>query len=769
MKLPNNFGRITVRRSHRYIIILIVAITLVLASSEVALAWGSLTGARSHQYILDEAYKKVKEDPAFEGSGFPLLKDIKRYEGISWGFGGPTWEFARTYGGPEWMYGYFSYFGKNAFIQGLGPDSPGKSRDSEHYYNPRTGKGDAPTSIASHYLYLTLLLLDLIQEEETEDKLNQSAEHAAYLAHFIADLSVPFHINGMPADEAAKKINSGNGVLGENIAGNKQGGLDWTESLNNWSTVYKKDQLVFLNPAGTIDVYQDKRIFIDPSGEITLHLRGGNVADWFDPWYYDSNPSTHLMWEAMYGPESPIFPGSENKLRGYSKDFIPIISDGESERVQITKSIQKFAEQIAKTTDDLQDSLWQGGVFAIAQHKQVSAAYDRAITNVYTAWRASISALRPDIEVGSNTEQGSKKLIVKIKNVADKPQNENGQNVGIVINVSVEIINGSCIYLTDLEPYIAQNEKINQALGPGEEIAIDDKWELKCDKNCSSCSQIARFRVIVIGEFKEAPDSGMAIIEKNLTIDFAEATLAPQECPDVDYSKLKKIEEEKVVYYEDSNGLKQGPYTLYYDIPPHKQTIETGCFLDGKETGHWIGYYDKGDKSYEGYYRDGKMNGHWIRYDYTGNKSQEGYYINGNETGHWTNWENGHIRSEGDMKDGDRNGHWIDYYWDGNKSSEGDYIDNNMTGHWIDYYENGNKSSEGDYKGDERNGHWINYYKNGNKHSEGDYIESMMNGHWINYDEIGRIWFEGDYRDDQKSGRWITYYSDGNILSEEDY
>lgn len=110
---------------------------------------------------------------------------------------------------------------------------------------------------------------------------------------------------------------------------------------------------------------------------------------------------------------------------------------------------------------------------------------------------------------------------------------------------------------------------------------------------------------------------------------------APQGCPDVDYSKLKKVETEfQEVCYVDSNGLKQGPYIKYWDNA-RKQTQLTGCYLDGKRTGHWITYSENGYKESEGDYIDDKPTGHWMTTHRNGNKFYEGEYKDGEPTGHW--------------------------------------------------------------------------------------------------------------------------------------
>jgi hypothetical protein len=222
-------GISTVNYRRRILALMALAILLVFPISDPAMAWGSLTGSSSHQYILDEAYKKLQSDSAFPGSNFPTIESIQANEGVEWVHGG--------------LSGFI--FGSTMWLQGAGPDSPGNSKDSMHYYNPRTGKGNA--SIMAANLYEKLKGEILAKSSVGRD--------AAYMAHFIADVSVPFHINGMPASEAISKIKSGKGTLGEDVAGVGQGGRDWMPELKKWQEVYNNSR----------------------------------AADWFDPWYRDGS------------------------------------------------------------------------------------------------------------------------------------------------------------------------------------------------------------------------------------------------------------------------------------------------------------------------------------------------------------------------------------------------------------------------------------------------------------------------------------------------
>jgi antitoxin component YwqK of YwqJK toxin-antitoxin module len=699
------------------LIVTLLLISFLTFTCDNAFAWGSLNTttqilgisltAPSHQYILTEAYKNLENDSAFGDSGFPSLKKIMEWEGQ---------DLTRTYG-----------------TSGKGPDAPeAKTKYSWHEYNPPTGKGEAPTQAANFYQKLKLNL-SLGDTEETPEK------DAAYLAHYIADVSCPYHVNGMPADDAGdtdvrlqddqvgyclKWTGKGMGrseiltdaeikryqdtlsvldaqyymnfPMGAPIRGS--GGKDkdgtpcknWTRELNNWSNIYK----------GNLD------------------------ADWFDPWYSDGfmviatrvstdtlteQSSTHTWWEwyAFNRYSRPTYPATKV---GYSDDFLKIQKDkGNGDR----SNIAEFAKKIASNTRNNQKAILDESTTEDTQRDNNSAlgkAYREAITDVYTAWRASFSALRPDLEVGDNTGLNSKKLRVKIKNNA--PKTETGDNTAKDIKIDIKMSSKGCIQLSN------NGKDYPKEIKSGEEIVIDDVWELKSDKNCT---EKAEFQIFVTGKFAGIPDSGKALVKKILPIEVEET---PQDCGNVDYSKLTKYDYGSSVIYEDSKGLQQGPYVLYFDDAA-KRIREKGCYLDDNKTGHWTTWLENGNKSSEGDYKDYKP------------------------TGHWTTWrENGNKDSEGDYKDGKRTGHWTKWFENGNKYDEGDYNGYNKTGHWTHWYEDGTKWKEGDYKDNKETGHWTIWRGNGNKvfkWKEGDYKDGKQTGHWTRWDEDGGVIEEKDY------------------------
>ncbi|VVB64081.1 Uncharacterised protein [uncultured archaeon] len=162
-----------------YIRIILVFCLLVMMSQG-GLAWASLrankvpglevTESPSHDYILKQAYYNLEADPAFNGSNFPPLEDILQNEG----------QYASTFGG----------------LTGGSPDVT--TPYSFHEYNPATDKGGAPAEAFYYHSSLKQNLMGVDAKKAPKD--------AAWLAHFIADMSCPSHVNGMPAEDLPDKI-----------------------------------------------------------------------------------------------------------------------------------------------------------------------------------------------------------------------------------------------------------------------------------------------------------------------------------------------------------------------------------------------------------------------------------------------------------------------------------------------------------------------------------------------------------------------------------
>jgi hypothetical protein len=330
-------------------------------------AWGSLAPAKTHQYICQEAYKKLSADPAFDPQKFPSLEDILNNEGVTW----VRYQWTGA--------GYIGLGVDYDVLSGNGPDSKGSSKFSEHYYNPKISsdnKGGGPAAVAKYFKYLA--------EGGTTGKKEPLPKAAAWGAHFLADMFCPYHING--TDRATIQA-----IYDEQNA--KHQGSIYLEDNVKGSV-----KLGYLQPV--------KFVSNNFNTEVTRFLTKSN-EDWFDPWYYNgdteyamSETSSHIAWETTINPagEAPAGYSTDWKNAAPAKNFTaPWNAQAEQAKLLAIAS----AVETSKNIDDYFD--------------KPAPAVNKSIQSVATLWRASITAINPSIE----TTQPAEYILVKGK-IANK-------------------------------------------------------------------------------------------------------------------------------------------------------------------------------------------------------------------------------------------------------------------------------------------------------------------------------------------------------------
>lgn len=353
--------------SHAFSFLTFLAALLLPAA---AFPWGSLYPGETHQYIVDTAYNRLKADPAYAANLFPTLSMIKGHEGVQWTANG---------------------------LFGVGPDGAGMSTYSEHYYNPKTGEGNGPTSSARHFS--ALVRSNLSGKPNTE----AGGKAAAYSAHFLADMFVPYHVVGTSRKNAEKIW------VEQNTA--------HPGTINLGISITGSQKLTYLTPfkGGNNNFNTELTRFIT--------LTDPPESDWFDPWYYNGNTDTmmiktssHVAWEAIANgtPVITIQKRAGQGVQGYDPQwknaatprFNQNLWDGQSAQVR------KLAIYSATETRSRLE----------AYFNDPTPALMNTIQSVYSLWRASFSGLRPTITYqpdGSN----SYKITGTIKNLASAPVN----------------------------------------------------------------------------------------------------------------------------------------------------------------------------------------------------------------------------------------------------------------------------------------------------------------------------------------------------------
>lgn len=237
-----------------------------------AWAWGSAEKSKrdtkkipnTHKFILSRAYRLLARDPVFKANQglFPSLTESLAQEGVRL---------------LEWA-------------TGPGPDSPGNSYYSEHYYNPRLPeklklpngeevklhKGKAPESVVRHFE-------GFVQSLILQGKGNP--KNVAYGSHYLADMGVPYHVVGAPRryilklKESLDTLGIRNCNLDQSIKGEHDGRMCHTCERGGYHDSYKYEVDKFYGDAKD-----------DPA------------TDWFDPWLFNGRghrvfTSSHFFWE----------------------------------------------------------------------------------------------------------------------------------------------------------------------------------------------------------------------------------------------------------------------------------------------------------------------------------------------------------------------------------------------------------------------------------------------------------------------------------------
>lgn len=393
-------------------------------------AWGSLTGTNTHGYILEQAYQFVNQDPLIEGIGFPTLDQLLANEGC-----------------------YISGDGRG-MGSGPGPDSEGTSNFSNHYFNPQTNKGKAPEAVANWFTTLATGILDRGKD---------NAKAGAWGGHYLADMSVVYHILGMPladftADYAAQTASTPDTYRpGTIITGNR-------ERLSY--------HMVFTHGE---NFKAEADLFI---AETRLPNKG--TYDWFDPWYWNGFSSatlgsSHIEWE-VYNVSHNV----DASAIGYSsfwKNAAPSFIDPIGEQA---KQASEMAIKTAQETFRLRD----------AYAADPSPALRQAVSNVATLWRASISALsaEPLLEpyaLNPSESAGQFSVYALVGNNTE----EKAQNV----QARLTLLSGAQFVF--IEPIKNIGEVSN------EKQIISDKWVIQTD----DIDQV-KLRIEIIGAYEKTPD-----------------------------------------------------------------------------------------------------------------------------------------------------------------------------------------------------------------------------------------------------------------------
>ncbi len=200
----------------------------------------------------------------------------------------------------------------------------------------------------------------------------------------------------------------------------------------------------------------------------------------------------------------------------------------------------------------------------------------------------------------------------------------------------------------------------------------------------------------------------------------------------------------------DENGLKQGPWSEFYDNGAKKGD---GKYKDNKKIGYWKFYFKNGNIEQEGMYNSkGNAEGEWKWYFVKGNELLVQNFQDGIEEGPMIEYDDtGKVVTKGEYIEGQETGMW--YYNINNCVLEGKYIDGKRDGLWKEYYGDGILKFSGSYIEDNPNGKHSYYWDNGKIEENGNYVMGKREGEWLKYEYEGNLFLKTYYR----NGRELKY------------
>ena len=334
-----------------------------------ALGWGYYERndggieTKTHHKIDEGAHVFAMQDAAFQGTPFPdTAAAIVAHEGV----------YAK---------------GK----EGNGPDKEGVSGYSEHYYNPNTDKGGAPQAISKWYKRLA--------EDLTIGNPGTAPRAAAWGAHYLADMSCPYHVIGMPGAEAkaAYEAAKATGVLQLSV---DVRGLPeiygYQDTARQRNEIMKADEAGDMRPSGQYTIPNTN--FLYEASNYVARLTGTNDTshlDWFDPWYYNTGISaasdelsSHIYWEGNSWAAFTFNPWSAEYSQWWVKTGSPTKPSPDAPWTENVKRMELLAKKEADYTRSQVST----------EINSIGAGYRRSVINVYTMWRAAVSGLSPGVE-----------------------------------------------------------------------------------------------------------------------------------------------------------------------------------------------------------------------------------------------------------------------------------------------------------------------------------------------------------------------------------
>jgi Mg-chelatase subunit ChlD len=442
----------------------IITVLVVLAVPGHVSGWSGVTLNNTHKAIDGAAYNIIGSGLTLSSVRFPSFDAISQYD--------------------------YVYTNQT----GTGPDVPGKTNGGDHFYNPRREAqnkeaGGGPDMVEKQFL----LLVSALQAGDTA----KAAQPASWVAHFAADLCMPYHTQGASRTDimAIYTKAGGKNAPAVSLPPDITGPLGLFTSITDPATDLASD-------LGLIKTNTGYKHSDDFKTEIEAFIAGSAkhaaTEDWFDPWYWDGRvyldgllldamkTSSHVTYEGITFamPGSTLF-GLSPAVTKYSDLWTNPTPGFDNVAGKQAALVREFARKNAVITQSVVDGM--DGVVTSADPFLVSS-----IEAAATVWRASYSALVPGISFS----------------VPDKNEPKLFKVTGQVNNTDAETAVGARYKLTITGGTLKSGKLSGELddIGGGYGRALE--WEVEAS-GLGYCS----VKLEVIGSYTNTPDLQYAVTE----------------------------------------------------------------------------------------------------------------------------------------------------------------------------------------------------------------------------------------------------------------
>lgn len=515
----------------------LMTILFVFCSVTNSYGWGAAKDrAPTHNQIVSLAFDYLEKDPGFNSSLFPGKNRTLQNDWVTFSIDGLT-------------------------VVGPGPDGEGNSRYSSHYYNPIIADGGGPGAISEQLENLLKALMGLA----TTDSIGKSA---AWSAHYLADMNVPYHVVGTSWKTAFDR--KGSSVLDSAT-------VKFTPQETGPHELYTLPGRLLPLTGPRIGWGADNDFKIAVETFFFFNTPGSSV-DWFDPWYLNGNvdlPSvlarslagSHAIWEywaaksvpdheirkqleTITSKEKPYDPRWKNKRAKWGDKF--------HEPVLI--AAEQYAQAVALGTRGIILKIWENPVIGIAN----------AVWAVSTMYRGAMTSLESAVSVRTPSP-GVHEVIVRLTNGSDINSHSN-------IDVKFSLNDGGSVV-----------QRYKGKIGP------NSSGELKLQIENSSLTHI-KGKIEVRSDSDKCPDLGYSLEHINVSVDNTGAKAQPEMVVVPKLIGMKKDKALEIIKEPDFYPVpvSSGPapsenlsYLIFHQKPEPNSTVTKGTSVEFRHYDKW--------------------------------------------------------------------------------------------------------------------------------------------------------------------------------------